>query len=85
MKKLLVLSVVAIAAFAFSSCTPKDCVCKAKIADPDVAAIVGTSADFTVPGEDLKTAGYKNCSNYYDKVVKPNEVAAGYGWECTEE
>lgn len=86
MKKVLVLSVVAIAAaFAFSSCTPKDCVCKAIISDRDVAAIVGTSADFTIEGADLKTAGYKNCSDYYNKEVKPREAGVDYGWECVEE
>ena len=85
MKKLVVLSVVAIATLAFSSCAPKDCVCKAKITDPDVAALVGTSADFTIEGADLKTAGYKNCNDYYEKVVKPQESAVDYSWECVEE
>ncbi|MBO7133074.1 MAG: hypothetical protein J6W06_02800 [Bacteroidales bacterium] len=85
MKKLLVLSVVAIAAaFAFSSCTPKDCTCTAKFTDPEVEAIVGTSANFTVEGKDLKEAGYKNCNDYYERVVKAGEVA-GYTFECVEE
>ena len=86
MKKLLVVAVVAFAAMAFSSCTPKDCVCKAKITDPDVAAIVGTSADFTIEGADLKTAGYKNCNDYYEKTMKAQDDAEpGYSIECVEE
>lgn len=86
MKKLLVLSVVAIAAFAFSSCTPKDCTCTAKFTDPDAEALLGTSLNITIEGQDLKDAGYKNCNDYYDRVMKADdEKYDTYSVECKEE
>ncbi|MBR6067843.1 MAG: hypothetical protein IKP45_08575 [Bacteroidales bacterium] len=83
MKKLLVLSVVAIATFAFSSCTPKDCVCTATATDPDFQDIA-SAANITVDGKTLKEAGYKNCSDYYEKNIKP-QTYTGFTMECVEE
>lgn len=86
MKKLLVLSVVAIAAFAFSSCAPKDCTCTAKFTDPEVEAMFGNTLNLTIEGADLKTAGYKNCNDYYEKTMKAQDDAEpGYSIECVEE
>lgn len=86
MKKLLVLSAVAFAAIAFSSCAPKNCTCTAKFTDPAVAEIMGTSLNVTLEGKDLKDAGYKNCGDYYDRVMKADDEAnEGYTIECVEE
>ena len=86
MKKLLVLSVVAIAAaFVFSSCAPKDCTCTVKYSDPDVEALLGNSLNVTIEGKDLKEAGYKNCNDYYEKVMKAaDDAEPGYTVECVE-
>lgn len=79
MKKLVVLSVVAIATLAFSSCAPKDCKCTASSKEmPEI------SADVTFTGEELKDAGYKNCSDLYDKYVK-NLETGDIKYECVEE
>ena len=80
MKKVLVLSVVAIAAaFAFSSCAPKDCKCTASSKEyPEISE----SVSYT--GKELKDAGYKNCSDLYDKYVKGLETG-DIKWECVEE
>ena len=79
MKKLLVLSVVAIAAFAFSSCAPKDCKCTASSKSvPNISE----SVNFT--GKELKDAGYKNCEDLYNKYVKNLEIG-DIKYECVEE
>ncbi len=79
MKKLLVLSVVAIAAFTFSSCGPKDCKCTASSKQmPDISESV------TFTGKELKDAGYKNCGDLYDKYVKNLEIG-DIKYECVEE
>lgn len=86
MRKLLVLSAVAIATIAFSSCAPKDCSCTAKFTDPDVEAMLGNSLNITWDGKELKTAGFKNCNDYYEQTMKAaDEANDGYSIECVEE